>query len=55
MISPYDLIPRLKVESVTVEIQDAGTHLAEVYRLSVYDGMIAGGGRCHGVLVRLPD
>jgi hypothetical protein len=45
VISPYDLIPRLKVESVTIEIQDAGTHLAEVYRLSVYDGMIAGGGR----------
>jgi predicted nucleic acid-binding protein len=31
----------LKVEPVTIEIHDAGTRLAEVYRLSVYDAMIA--------------
>jgi len=31
----------LKVEPVTIETQDTGTHLAEVYRLSVYDAMIA--------------
>ena len=31
----------LKVEPVTIETHDAGTHLAEVYRLSVYDAMIA--------------
>jgi predicted nucleic acid-binding protein len=31
----------LKVEPVTLEIHDAGVHLAERYRLSVYDAMIA--------------
>ena len=31
----------LKVEPVTIETHDTGTHLAEVYRLSVYDAMIA--------------
>jgi predicted nucleic acid-binding protein len=31
----------LKVEPVTIEIHDVGTRLAEVYRLSVYDAMIA--------------
>jgi predicted nucleic acid-binding protein len=31
----------LKVEPVTIEIHVTGTHLAEVYRLSVYDAMIA--------------
>ena len=30
-----------KVEPVTLEIHDAGVHLAERYRLSVYDAMIA--------------
>jgi predicted nucleic acid-binding protein len=29
------------VEPVTIEIHDAGTHLAEVYRLSAYEAMIA--------------
>jgi predicted nucleic acid-binding protein len=31
----------LKVEPVTIEIHDAGIHLAERYGLSVYDAMIA--------------
>jgi predicted nucleic acid-binding protein len=31
----------LTVEPVTLEIHDAGIHLAERYRLSVYDAMIA--------------
>ena len=31
----------LKVEPVTIEAHDTGTHLAEVYRLSVNDAMIA--------------
>jgi predicted nucleic acid-binding protein len=31
----------LKVEPVTTETHDTGAHLAEVYRLSVDDAMIA--------------
>jgi predicted nucleic acid-binding protein len=31
----------LKVEPVTIEMHHAGIHLAERYRLSVYDAMIA--------------